>query len=139
MYPPKSLGIRNWEIKEVIGNKYKANSNENKDGGHIMQNIKFRFKIELDKKVFLKDLDSVLVGKYVEDTGKWNFENIDNIEFNKENKIIYFYGNELAPYSILLERKIIFPYKSWLLRCINESTAVLDLHSNINILTYFIK
>jgi hypothetical protein len=50
-------------------------------------------------------------------------------DFSKEKKIVTFYCNELANFSILLERKIFFPYKNWYLRCTDEKTAVLDLES----------
>lgn len=128
MYPSRTLNTRNWEIREVVGNKYKSTSD--KENTNISQNIKIRIKIELNKNVYLKDLEQILVGKYHEETSKWSFDNIDNIEFNKDQKSVFFYTNELAPYSILLERKIFFPYKSWYLRCISDHTAVLDLESN---------
>lgn len=129
LYPQRISSIRNWEIKEVIGNKYKL-LQENKENA-LLQTIKIRYKIELNKNVFIKNLDHILIGKYHEESSNWTFDNIDNVEFNKENKSVYFYLNELIPYSILLERKIFFPYKSWYLRCLNENTAVLEVDSNI--------
>ena len=124
VYPQKSQSARNWEIRDLVGSKYKVNT-ENTN-----QNIKIQFKIELASNVYIKDLENIIIGKFEEESGKWNMNNIEMPDFLKEKKIITFYSNELANFSILLERKIFFPYKSWYLRCINEKTAILDLESN---------
>ncbi len=120
---------RGWEIREMIGNKYKYAMLENKDTSFTNSNIKIQFKVELAQNVYIKDLDSVIIGRYEEENGKWSMHNIDMPDFSKEKKIVTFYCNELANFSILLERKIFFPYKNWYLRCTDEKTAVLDLES----------
>ncbi len=104
---------------------------DNKDTSFMNSNIKIQFKIELAHNVFIKDLDSVIIGRYEEESGKWSMNNIDMPDFSslKEKKTVTFYCNELTNFGILLERRIFFPYKSWYLRCINEKTAVLDLES----------
>lgn len=94
-------------------------------------NIKIQFRIELGNNIYIKDLDSVIIGRYEEESGKWSMNNIDMPDFSqlKEKKIVTFYCNELANFGVLLERRIFFPYKSWYLRCTDEKTAVLDLES----------
>lgn len=106
---------------------------DNKDTSFMNSNIKIQFKIELGPNVYIKDLDNVIIGRYEEESGKWNMHNIDMPDFSllKEKKIVTFYCNELANFGILLERKIFFPYKGWYLRCTDEKTAVLDLESKI--------
>jgi hypothetical protein len=114
---------------------------DNKDTSFMNQNIKIQFKIELGQNTFLKDLDSVIIGRYEEESGKWSMHNIDMPDFSqlKEKRIVTFYCNELANFGILLERKTFFPFKSWYLRCTDEKTAVLDLESNfVSVFFYFI-
>lgn len=120
LHPKKSLQVRKWEMRETIGNKY-----INKDP--MASTIRFNYQIELPKNVYVKDLTSVVIGKYCEETGKWLLDGIEHPEFDNEKKLVTFHVNELAIYSILLERSIFFPYKSWYLRCVNKTTAVLDL------------
>lgn len=130
LYPNKSQINRNWEIRELVGNKYKSGI----DGSGfppIPQNFRIRFKIQLGNEVYIKGLEGlVLVGKYSEETGKWVFGevfDVDPIVVEKGKNIVGFYTNDLGTMSVLLERKIFFPYKSWYLRCVNDSTAILDL------------
>ena len=58
---------RGWEIREMIGNKYKYAMLENKDTSFTNSNIKIQFKVELAKNVYIKDLDSVIIGRYEEE------------------------------------------------------------------------
>jgi hypothetical protein len=129
-YPQKSLSSRSWDVRELVGNKYKSSSDKPEQG--FAANMKIRFKMELPATCYVTDLETILIGKYEEKTSKWIFDNIEILEFVKEKKTITFYMNELATFSVLLERKISFPYKSWEIRCIDDHTAILDLES-INI------
>jgi len=129
IYPQKSQNARTWETREVVGNKYKYAMLDNKDTSFINANLKIQFQIDLADCVYLKDLDNVIIGRYEDESGRWSMHNIDMPKFFKEKKYVQFYCNELANFSILLERRIFFPYKSWYLRCIDENTAVLDLES----------
>ncbi len=133
VFPQKSQNARSWEIREVVGNKYKYAMLDNKDTSFQNSNLKISFKIDLGQDVYIKDLDSAIIGRYEEESGKWSMNNIGLPDFSKlkENKTVTFFCNELANYSILLERKIFFPYKSWYLRCTDGKTAVLDLESKI--------
>lgn len=127
VYPKTSQTARNWKIRELVGNKYKYSLLENKESN--LANHRNQYKIDLSPNIYIKDLENVLIGKYEEDKGSWSL--IDNAmpDFLKDKKVIRFYSNEMANFSILLERRIFFPYKSWYLRTIDEKTAILDLES----------
>ena len=71
-YPVKSAKYKTWELREVIGNKYKILISENKDT--FGANVKFRFSIQLPSKIYVSDLENVQVGRYVEETKSWSFE-----------------------------------------------------------------
>ena len=120
LHPKKSLQMKKWEIREMIGNKYL-----NKEATTSKLNLFFQ--IDIPKNLYLKGLDTLMIGKYNEETCKWMFDGFEFPKYDKENGYFEFYANELAIFSLLLERKIFFPYKSWYLRCINPTTAILDL------------
>ena len=127
IYPDKPQISRSWEIREMIGSKYKMKDFDNRETN--LQNLNFHFRIELHQNIFLKDNDNILVGRYEEGTGKWNLNGINNQDFNKEKKYISFYCNELDNFSIILERKNFFPYLNWYLRCTDDKKAILDIES----------
>ena len=57
---------------------------------------------------------------------------IDPYKIKYKETTVEFTTSELGIFSVLLERKINFPYKSWLLRCIrkeNQLVAILDLET----------
>jgi len=130
-YPQKSAKYKTWDLREVIGEKYKFMISDNKET--FNQTVKFRFQITLPQKVFVKDLESVIVGKYSEETKTYEIKEKEIV--SQENKIIAFYSNDVGIYSLLVERKSYFPYKNWRIRCIDKNLAVLTLDSK-NTLTF---
>ena len=136
-YPSKSLEKGTWRIRDMIGEEYKKG--EGIDGS-FTKNVKMRYKITLPKNIYMKDVNEVLVGLFNLENGKWQLEAQDIVLKDEEkekdkvkyvDKVVEFTTTELGIFSILLERKINFPYKSWNLRCIqNENKqliAILDL------------
>ncbi len=121
-HPKKGLHNKKWEIREMIGNKYL-----NKE--MTTSKLNLFFQIDIPKNLYLKDLETLNIGKYNEETCKWVFDGFEFPKYDKDNGYFEFYANELAIFSLLLERKIFFPYKSWYLRCINHTTAILDLET----------
>ncbi len=126
-YPVKSVKYKTWDIREVLGNKYNFLLSDNKET--YSQNVKFRFSIQLPQKIFVDDLENILVGRYQEDTRAWAFEAKNKEVMSKENKIISFWATEVGTYSLLIERSKFFPYKNWRLRCIAKNVAILNLES----------
>jgi hypothetical protein len=124
-YPAKSGKYKTWDLREVIGNKYKFLMSDNKDS--YAQNIKFRFQIQLPPKIFVSNMENVLVGRFNEDTKSWEFE-AKNKEV-KEGKIVSFWSTDVGIYSLLIDRTTYFPYKSWRLRSVGKNIAVLNLES----------
>ena len=123
--PDKSQTVKNWEVREVIGNRYKEI--EVKEG-HMTQKI--GYKIDIPPHVYIKDIvNHIKVGKYNEETHKWSFEGFESLKLQEETRRLSFYIDELSTFGILIERKLCFPYKSWYLRCINPTTAILDLET----------
>ena len=137
-YPAKPLIKGTWEIRDMIGEKYKHG--EGPDGS-FTKNVKMRYRIFLSDKIYLKDVKEVLVGLYDRQSGKWNLEAQDvafKVEEKEKDKVVYkettveFTTTELGIFSVLLERKINFPYKSWVLRCVRKDrriVALLDLET----------
>ena len=125
-YPQKSNSYKTWHIREVLGNKYKINLSENKET--YGQNIKFRYTITLPKEVYVPDIETVLVGRYQEDTKSWVFD-AKNKETNIKEKSISFWAGDVGIYSLLVERNTYFPYKNWRLRCVEKYKAILNLET----------
>lgn len=123
--PEKSQTVKNWEVREIVGNKYKEI--EVKES-HMTQKI--GYKIDIPSYVYIKDIVNQLkVGKFNEETGKWNFDGFESLKLQEETRRLSFYIEELSTFAILIERKLSFPYKSWYLRCISPNTAILDLET----------
>ncbi len=123
--PEKSQTVKNWEVREIVGNKFKEI--EFKES-HMTQKI--GYKIDIPSYVYIKDIVNQLkVGKFNEETGKWNFDGFESLKLQEETKRLSFYIEELSTFAILIERKLSFPYKSWYLRCISPNTAILDLET----------
>ena len=137
-YPAKPIVKGTWEIRDMIGERYKHGEGED---GSFTKNVKMRYRIILSDKIYLKDVKEVLVGLYDTHSGRWNLEAQDvafKVDEKEKDKVKYkettveFTTSELGIFSVLLERKINFPYKSWLLRCIrkeNQLVAILDLET----------
>lgn len=127
VYPSNPQLKGTWEIREFIGNKYKPL--DGPEGG-FTKNVKMRYKLDINPKINLKDIDNVNVGLYDQSTGKWILQ--QDITYKKHERNVILNTSELGIYSILLERKINFPYLNWYLRCIikNEQlVALLDITS----------
>lgn len=137
-YPAKPIIKGTWEIRDVIGERYKHGDGPE---GSFTKNVKMRYKITLSPKIYMKDIKEVLVGIYNQSTGKWNLD-LQDISLKEEErekdkvkykeKVVEFTSTELGIFSVLLERKINFPYKSWRLRCIKQNeklVALLDLET----------
>ena len=128
-HPENSYGSKSWKVRNMIEDKYKQSALE------LIQNQKFKIKLDLPSNVYIKDLDPsvIQVARYIEETGLWNFDNFENTEFEMDKKSINFLYNDLGIFSIVLERKCFFPYISWYLRCVEVETencrAILDLKS----------
>jgi hypothetical protein len=142
-HPEISMNSKSWSIRNMVEEKYKQSAIE------LIQNQKFKIKLDLPSNVYIKDLEApqVMVARYItkkkeeeekknmenkeEDSGVWTFENFENVEFEKDKKSINFLYNDLGTFSIVLERKCFFPYLSWYLRCIENKQdncrAVLDI------------
>jgi hypothetical protein len=100
-----------------------------------------RYRILLSDKIFLNDTKDVKLGLYDPNTMTWNMEAQDvalKEEEKERDKVVYketiveFTTTELGIFSVLLERKINFPFKAWNLRCIKKEerlVALLDLES----------
>ena len=138
-YPAKALTQGNWEIREMIGERYKHGEGED---GSFTKNVKMRYRILLSDKIFLNDTKDVKLGLYDPNTMTWNIEEAQDVALKEEEKerdkvvyketIVEFTTTELGIFSVLLERKINFPFKAWNLRCIKKDerlVALLDLES----------
>ena len=123
-YPQESNKLKSWNVKTLVGNKYKLSI---EDFPNISMRIKYT--VDLPAWVYVKDLnkENIEIRKYKDDN--WVNIGIEFNDYNKDKKQISFFMNELCSFSVLLERKLFFPYISWYLRCINDHTAVLDLKS----------
>lgn len=124
-YPSKSNSFRNWNYREVVGDKYKINLSDNKD--QYSTAFKFRFTIQLPKNVWVPNLNNIIVGRYQTDTQTWA---LDSYEIKIEpNQTVSFRNTDVGIYSLLVQRTNFFPYLNWRVRCIDPTTAILNLES----------
>jgi hypothetical protein len=127
-HPEVSKKSKNWSLRNMVEDKYKMSVVEQ------IQSQKFKIKIELPQNVYIKNLDQskIKIAKYIEDKSSWNFDNFETLEQDSEKKYTIFLYNDLGIFSLVLERNLFFPYKSWYLRCIKKDGqyhAILDLES----------
>jgi hypothetical protein len=140
VYPDEPSKQGSWNVKEIVGNKYRKTEFD------ANVNLRVRYIVDFGPNVYTKDLDKdnfeIRKFKYewIKDNerddnnfnkfkGEWVKDGIEFHEYKVDKKQISFFMNELCAFSVLLERKIFFPYKRWYLRCINIYTAILDLES----------
>jgi len=57
----------------------------------------------------------------------WTSDNIDEIKYDFEKKLLTFSTLRLAPLALVQDRCTDYPYASWELRCIEEQKAILDI------------
>lgn len=110
------------------------------------------YSVIINPKIYTKDLTTVQIGIYEEGKNSWTIKNAELIDTYKDNgnkevnimtstvrgakvKEVNFELDNLSIFSVLIQRKINFPYKFWNLRCIRkepnsqELVAILDLHT----------
>lgn len=127
VYPAEPLIKGTWEVRELREDRYKPLDGP-EDG--FTKNVKMRYRLDLKPKIYLKDINDVRVGLYNQSNGQWI--NQEDVTFKKQEKAVIISTSDLGIYSVLLERKINFPYLNWSLRTIirNEQViALLDLKS----------
>jgi cancer susceptibility candidate protein 1 len=143
VYPDEPQKLSAWHAKQIVGNKYRKSEVDSN------VNSKIRYKVDLEANIYTKDLEKEHFeirkfkyewikenekdeneNEFKKYKGDWVKDGIEFHEYKVDNKQIIFFMNELCAFSVLLERRLFFPYKSWYLRCVNDHTAILDLESN---------
>jgi hypothetical protein len=140
VYPDEPSKQNNWHAKHIVVNKYRKSELD------ANVNLRVRYIVDFAANVYTKDLekDHFEIRKFKYDwikenekdesefkkfKGEWIKDGIEFHEYKVDKKQISFFMNEICAFSILFERKLFFPYKSWYLRCINNNTAILDIES----------
>ncbi|MGL4948123.1 MAG: hypothetical protein ACRC42_01930, partial [Mycoplasma sp.] len=135
-YPQKIINKGTWDIRDIVDKRYYRTLEPT-------AMVKMDYIVSLSPKIYTKDLTNVLVGVYDQENQTWitsekelidTYKNTEKQEGTtlkqiKKKKEVAFETNP-GIFSVLIERKINFPYKSWNLRCIkkeNELVAILDL------------
>jgi len=80
----------------------------------------------LPSNIYLTPNDTLRVAAWDPKTG-WTSDNIDEIKYDFEKKLLTFSSLRLAPLALVQDRCTDYPYASWELRCIEEQKAILDI------------
>ncbi len=130
-YPPKVITHKTWEMKETIGDSSTYIQPLIKET--FGQQIRMTVTINLDKKIFLKDLDegkSLIFGRYNEDSQQWIIVKDNTVILDKEQRTATFKDySEINTFTLLLDKKYIYPYKSWYLRTVLNQREVIDFNT----------
>jgi hypothetical protein len=57
----------------------------------------------------------------------WTSDNIDEIKYDFDKKLLTFSSLRLAPLALIQDRCTDYPYASWELRCTDGQKAILDI------------
>jgi len=76
--------------------------------------------------VYLTPNDTLRVAAWDPKNG-WTPDNIDEIKYDFEKKLLTFSSLRLAPLALVQDRCTDYPYASWELRCVEEQKAILDI------------
>ncbi|KRX06750.1 hypothetical protein PPERSA_09152 [Pseudocohnilembus persalinus] len=87
--------------------------------------IKIYFQVPSD--LFI-NRDSLKIATFDQQSG-WQMDHINEIKFlDKEQKLLSFSSNKLAPFAIVNQRIEDFPYKSWKIKRYKENTSIFTLN-----------
>ena len=70
--------------------------------------------------------DKIKIGLFEE--GKWKIsENITEINYDHDTKVIKFKTYTLLPHAFISDRCLDYPYNGWKLRCVEPERAILEI------------
>lgn len=136
--PYKKMIQGKWEVKEINTEIKKLELNNAKDGGFSIQ-AKMSLNCQISKNLLINDIKNNTVplhfGYYSEVQNKWIIESdknvlIKNEEENINNEIFSYEFSELSSFSFFIDKKYLYPYKSWYLRTIVKQMEVLNFETN---------
>ena len=72
--------------------------------------------------------DKIKIGLFEE--GKWKIsENITEINYDHDTKVIKFKTYTLLPHAFISDRCLDYPYNGWKLRCVEKEKAILEIET----------
>lgn len=131
-YPSKAIKHKSWEIKELINDNYFLTLNKDTFG----QQIRMSVTINIDKKIYLKDMDmsegkSFIFGRYNEALGQWSFDPDAYVNIDRDQRTAVFKDySDINTFTLLIDKKSLFPYKSWYLRTKQIQKECYDYEAN---------
>ena len=66
--------------------------------------------------VWITEKDDIKVGWWDDKAAAWSTEKIEELQYDKTNRILEFNSSRLAPFAYLQSRCTDYPYKGWKLR-----------------------
>ncbi|EAS06539.2 hypothetical protein TTHERM_00865440 (macronuclear) [Tetrahymena thermophila SB210] len=97
-------------------------------GGSIANFPALKGYIELPKKYYLGQNFSPQVAYYSQEQG-WTTDGIEVTKYDPDLRIITFTTKTLAPLACVQDVCLDYPYQSFMLRCVQEDLAILDLQT----------
>lgn len=129
VYPMKPIQHRNWEIKEIISNKYKIGLSDLKEQS-FSKGTNMMVTIDLKKRIWIKDIDSInkvlLFSKYKDKEDQWLVDRENSVLKIENRKASLNDLSEFCSFTILMDRAYNFSYKNWYLRTIKETATEIE-------------
>lgn len=131
-YPQKTIAHKTWEMKEIIGDSESYIQSLAKET--FGQQIRMTVTISIDEKVFLSDLNEkkgLVFGRYNEDSQSWLIDEDNIVTLDKELRTAIFKDySEINTFTLLLNKKHLYPYKSWYFRSVLSQKEILNIKNN---------
>lgn len=132
-YPPKVTSHKLWEMKELISDESSYIQALSKET--FGQQIRMTVTLNIDKKIYLKDFENdgknFIFGRYNEDSKTWLVDPDHTVLLDKEQRTATFKDySEINTFTLLINKKYLFPYKSWYLRTVIRQREVVDINTN---------
>lgn len=135
-YPPKNNSHGKWEVKEMTTFIQKIELNNPKEG--FTQQSKMTVNCYLDKKLYLFDVGDkmpLFFGTFNEKDESWSVNSecpikLEIDESDGRRIAVYTELTELHHFSLFLDKRYLYPYKSWYLRSVIRQCEVLDYEKN---------
>lgn len=81
----------------------------------------------LPEYIYINENDDIRVGWWDSKANVWSNEGIEELQYDKTNRVLQFSTLRLAPFSYLQDRWTDYPYRSWKMRCIQNETCLIDI------------
>lgn len=131
-YPEISKQAGKWNMRPILTVEQRLKNIPYPDpAAHVAADIGVEIKFTLPETIYMsEDTAEVKIAIWDQNQEQWTHEHTGEVAaFNFAERRILFTTLKFAPMAMLQSRCTDYPYQSWKLRCIENTTALLDLQT----------